>query len=69
MIEFLSGDIFAADVEAVANAVNTRGVMGAGLALQFKNKYPWMFPEYTRHFSVIERSDRRISLCCATMDR
>ena len=69
MIEFVSGHILAADVEAIVNPANAHGVMGAGLALQFKNKYPWMFPEYTRHFSVIERNDRRISICCATMDR
>jgi len=66
---FVTGDILAADVEAVVNPAHAHGVMGAGLALQFKNKYPRMFAEYTRHFSVIERSDRRISLCCATMDR
>ena len=69
MIEFHAGSILAADVEAVVNPANAHGVMGAGLALQFKNKYPRMFAESTRHFSMIERSGRRISLCCAIMDR
>jgi O-acetyl-ADP-ribose deacetylase (regulator of RNase III) len=48
MIEFVSGNILAADVEAVVNPANAHGVMGAGLALQFKNKYPRMFAEYRR---------------------
>ena len=46
MIEFLARNILAADVEAVVNPANAHGVMGAGLALQFKNKYPRMFAEY-----------------------
>ena len=40
MIEFVQGDLLAADVEALVNAVNTVGVMGKGLALQFKRAYP-----------------------------
>jgi O-acetyl-ADP-ribose deacetylase (regulator of RNase III) len=48
MIEFVTGNILAADVEAVVNPANAHGVMGAGLALQFKNKYPRMFAEYKR---------------------
>jgi O-acetyl-ADP-ribose deacetylase (regulator of RNase III) len=46
MIREAHGDILAADVEALVNPVNTVGVMGAGLALQFKRKYPAMFREY-----------------------
>ena len=48
MITELSGDILAADVEALVNAVNTAGVMGKGLALQFKRAYPEMFADYAR---------------------
>lgn len=46
MIRETTGDILTADVEALVNPVNTVGVMGAGLALQFKRKYPDMFVEY-----------------------
>src|SRR3954471_22998601 len=48
MIEFTRGDLLAADVEALVNAVNTVGVMGKGLALQFKRAYPTMFEDYRR---------------------
>jgi len=46
LIAVVQGDIFAADADAVVNAVNTVGVMGKGLALQFKRAYPDMFVEY-----------------------
>ncbi len=45
-IEVRPGDIFAEDVEALVNTVNCVGVMGKGLALQFKRRYPENFAEY-----------------------
>lgn len=44
----VSGDILAAPAEALVNAVNTVGVMGKGLALQFRDRYPEMFSSYAR---------------------
>lgn len=46
MIKQVIGDIFDQDVEAIVNPVNTVGVMGAGLALQFKVRFPEMFHLY-----------------------
>lgn len=46
MIEFRSGDILAADVEALVNTVNCVGIMGRGIALQFKNRFPENFKAY-----------------------
>ncbi len=46
MIIYKSGDIFAAEVDAVVNTVNTVGVMGKGLALQFKRRYPANYDAY-----------------------
>jgi O-acetyl-ADP-ribose deacetylase (regulator of RNase III) len=46
MIEFTKGDMFATSVDARVNTVNCKGVMGAGVALAFKNRYPDMFKEY-----------------------
>jgi len=43
---FVTGDLLQADAEALVNAVNTDGVMGKGIALQFKMVYPEMFREY-----------------------
>lgn len=45
-IEQGKGDLLKADVEALVNPVNTRGVMGAGLALQFKKAFPDNFTAY-----------------------
>ncbi|MEX5491261.1 macro domain-containing protein [Pseudomonas fulva] len=46
MIEFVSGDIFDATVDIRVNTVNCVGVMGAGVALAFKKRYPQMFKDY-----------------------
>ena len=48
MIEFVKGDLLEAEVDALVNAVNTEGVMGKGIALQFKKKFPDMFQAYRR---------------------
>ena len=48
MLELVTGNLLEADTEALVNAVNTEGVMGKGIALQFKKKYPEMFEDYQR---------------------
>lgn len=47
MYEMRKGDLLAnTEVEAIVNTVNIVGVMGKGIALQFKKKYPQMFHKY-----------------------
>lgn len=46
MIRFIRGNLLEADTEAVVNTVNTVGVMGKGIALQFKEAYPENFKAY-----------------------
>ena len=46
MIRYASGNLLLADVEALVNTVNTVGVMGKGLALQFKEAFPQNFLAY-----------------------
>lgn len=46
MIEYKSGDILKEDAEALVNTVNCVGVMGRGIALQFKNAFPENFKAY-----------------------
>ena len=46
MIEYKTGDIFGENVEALVNTVNCVGVMGRGMALQFKRAYPENFTAY-----------------------
>lgn len=40
MLTFIQGNLLTADVEAVVNTVNTWGVMGKGIALMFRERYP-----------------------------
>ena len=46
MIELRRGDLFAADAEALVNPVNCVGVMGRGLALAFRERFPDNFAAY-----------------------
>jgi len=46
MIEYVTGNLLEANVEALVNAVNTVGVMGKGIALQFKQAFPENFKAY-----------------------
>lgn len=46
MIETTSGDILTADAEALVNTVNCVGIMGRGIALQFRKAFPDNFKAY-----------------------
>lgn len=45
-IEIIKGNIFTTNCQTIVNAVNCIGVMGAGIALEFKLRYPEMFERY-----------------------
>ncbi|GAA4709471.1 macro domain-containing protein [Sphingomonas lutea] len=46
MIKFTQGDLLNSDAEAIVNTVNCVGIMGCGIALQFKKMYPANFKAY-----------------------
>lgn len=46
MIQYVSGNFFDYDADIRINTVNCVGVMGAGVALMFKKRYPVMFKDY-----------------------
>jgi O-acetyl-ADP-ribose deacetylase (regulator of RNase III) len=46
MIEYKTGDILSEDAEALVNTVNCVGIMGRGIALQFKSAFPKNFQIY-----------------------
>jgi len=46
MIEYKSGDLLKQNAEALVNTVNCVGVMGRGIALQFKKAFPDNFKAY-----------------------
>jgi O-acetyl-ADP-ribose deacetylase (regulator of RNase III) len=45
-ISYVHGDLLQADVDALVNAVNCVGVMGKGIALAFKNRFPANYRAY-----------------------
>jgi hypothetical protein len=46
MVEFIRGNLLEADVDALVNTVNTKGVMGKGVALQFRRAFPANYKAY-----------------------
>ncbi len=46
MITYKTGDIFKEEADAIVNTVNCVGVMGRGIALQFKKRFPENFKVY-----------------------
>ena len=46
MIEYVTGDLLTAEREALVNSVNCVGVMGRGVALAFKRRFPANFKAY-----------------------
>jgi O-acetyl-ADP-ribose deacetylase (regulator of RNase III) len=66
MIEYTIGNLLDADTEALVNTVNTVGVMGKGVALQFKEKYPVNFKCYAE---ACKRGEVKVGLMFVTLDR
>lgn len=48
MIQFEIGNLFDSKAEALVNTVNTDGIMGKGIALQFKNEFPHNYKIYVK---------------------
>lgn len=46
MITYVKGDLFSSPAKILVNTVNVVGVMGKGIALEFKKRYPEMFQAY-----------------------
>jgi O-acetyl-ADP-ribose deacetylase (regulator of RNase III) len=46
MIQYTTGNILESNAQALINTVNTQGVMGKGIALQFKKAFPNNFKAY-----------------------
>ena len=57
MIIYKVGNILESDAEALVNTVNTVGVMGKGIALQFKKAYP---ENYKKYKQAIEQKDVKL---------
>ncbi|HEX7569184.1 MAG TPA: macro domain-containing protein, partial [Verrucomicrobiae bacterium] len=54
MFKALIGDLFTSEAQTLVNTVNCVGVMGKGVALEFKKRFPSLFEDYT------ERCDQKL---------
>jgi O-acetyl-ADP-ribose deacetylase (regulator of RNase III) len=56
-IQWVSGDLFANtyQAQAFAHGCNCQGSMGAGIAKEFRSRYPRMFEEYRRRCKALPR--------------
>jgi O-acetyl-ADP-ribose deacetylase (regulator of RNase III)/uncharacterized protein YwgA len=52
-MKILVGDILQSKAQTLINTVNCVGIMGKGIALEFKNRFPAMFKDY------VERCERK----------
>lgn len=49
MIKECKGNIFTTKAQTIVNTINCVGVMGAGIAYEFRLRYPDMFEKYQQH--------------------
>ena len=48
MITVVKGDLFKSKAQTLVNTVNCVGVMGKGIAIGFRKRFPEMFDDYVR---------------------
>ena len=48
MVNVIIGDMFESKSQTLVNTVNCVGIMGKGVALEFKKRFPDMFEDYVR---------------------
>lgn len=78
MILYLKGDLFRSKARTLVNPVNCKGVMGKGLALEFRRRWPKMCLEYQGHCKtgdlrvgrpmLLSGDDEKLILCFPTKD-
>jgi O-acetyl-ADP-ribose deacetylase (regulator of RNase III) len=66
MIQYTKGNILESNAQALVNTVNTVGIMGKGIALQFKNAFPNNFRAYQ---DACKRKEIAIGKLFVTKDR
>ena len=66
MIKYVKGDILDSDAQALINTVNTIGVMGKGIALQFKKAFP---NNYKAYQDACKKGNIAIGMLFVTQDQ
>ena len=49
-IKFFNGDLLGSKADIIGHQCNARGVMGSGVALAIKNRYPEVYQSYRKFF-------------------
>jgi len=52
MIEIKKGNIFTTNCQTIVNTINCVGVMGAGIAYEFRLRYPELYQKYKEHVKI-----------------
>jgi len=65
-MKFVTGNILESQAEALVNTVNTEGVMGKGIALQFKKAFPHNYKVYRK---ACEKGQVKIGKLLAVRDK
>ena len=47
-VRVVEGDLFTSQAQTLVNTVNTEGVMGKGIALEFRKRFPEMYQDYVQ---------------------
>lgn len=50
MIKYINGNLFDSNAEIICHQANCQGVMGAGVALELKQRYPKVFESYRKDY-------------------
>lgn len=66
MIRYVIGDIFEHEVDGVVNPVNCDGIMGKGLALAFRNRFP---DNYVKYVKACKLNNLDIGIMFITFDQ
>ena len=63
MLKLTKGDILKADTEALVNTVNCMGIMGRGIALQFRKAFPDNFKVYESACDKMQLRPGKMLVC------
>ena len=63
MIEYLDGDALTVNAKVIMHQTNCKGVMGAGIALQIKKRYPEVYREYKAVCKSVTDSKELLGEC------
>lgn len=60
MVNIVVGDLLKAKENIIVHQVNCQGVMGSGIALQIKNKFPVVYDRYIEKASLSKNDKERL---------